>query len=246
MRLFNRLAIAMPWLGLMLGFMVCSLPLLAMAADFKPPRRGLPGRREGGGTRDPIACIQGNPSQLVALLPGTNLGLTTAAYPRFFWFAPKSKAKFAEFSLYDVNEQREDRTPIYKTIFSIAGTAGIASLSLPSNATMPPLVVGKDYHWSVALVCNPDDRTRDIKVDGWVQRVAPEPRLTNQLVKATPEDRVRLYANNGIWFDTVTTLVEQRCAKPQEAALINSWAELLKSVQLDAIAEQPLMQQCRQ
>ncbi|PSB26085.1 DUF928 domain-containing protein, partial [Stenomitos frigidus] len=130
-------------------------------------------------------------------------------------------------------------------IFSITGTPGVASLSLPGNANIPPLVVGKDYHWSVSLICKTDDRSKDIRVDGWVQRVATNVDLTKQLATAKPTDRVRLYANNGIWFDTVTTLAEQRCANPKETALNSSWAELLKSVQLEAIADQPLIQQCQ-
>jgi hypothetical protein len=244
MRLVNRSAIVSPWLGLLLGLFLCSLPLIAMAAEFKPPRRGLPGRREGAGTRDPFVCVQGS-SQLTALLPGTNLGLTTAEYPRFFWFMPKTKAKFAEFTLSEVNEQREDRTPVYKSIFNIAGTPGVVSLALPSHASMPPLVVGKDYHWSVSLICKEDDRSKDIRVDGWVQRVTINAALTKQLATAKLNDRVQIYANNGVWFDTVTTLAEQRCANPKDAALTTSWAELLKSVQLGAIADQPLIQQCQ-
>ena len=245
MRLATRSASIATWLGLLLGLFICSLPLLAMAAEFKPPQRGLPGRREGGGTRDPFACTQGTPSQLTAILPATNLGLTTAEYPRFFWFMPKTKAKFAEFTLFDVNEQMDDRTPIYKTTFNITGTPGVASLPLPDKATIPPLVVGKDYHWSVALVCNPGDRSKDIKVNGWVQRIIPPASLANQLAKASPGNRVVLYANNGLWFDTVTTLAEQRCTHPSDSALAASWAELLKSVQLGTIATQPLVQQCK-
>jgi len=245
MRSVNRSAITAPWLGVLLGLMVCGLPVVAMAAEFQPPQRGLPGRREGGGTRNPFVCIQGSPSQLIALLPATNLGLTTAAYPRFFWFMPKSKAKLAEFTLFEVDERGEDRTPLYKTTFSIDGTAGVASLSLPSNATLPPLAVGKDYRWSVSLVCSASDRSKDITVDGWVQRVAVKADLAKQLANAKPSDRVRLYASNGIWFDTVTTLADQRCTNPKDAALTKSWAALLQSVQLGTIAEQPLLQQCQ-
>lgn len=245
MRLANRSVSIAPWLGLLLGLFVCSLPLVVLAAAFKPPSRGLPGRREGGGTRDPVACTQGSPSQLTALLPATNLGLTTAEYPRFFWFMPKTKAKFVEFTLFDVDEQMEDRTPIYKTTFNLTGTPGVASLPIPSQATIPPLVVGKDYHWSVALICSVGDRARDITIDGWIQRVTPNANVTNQLAKAKPRDRAQIYANNGIWFDTVTTLADQRCADPKDTTLTDSWAELLKSVQLGAIAEQPLIQQCQ-
>ena len=245
MRLVNRSAIVSPWLGLLLGLFLCSLPLITLAAEFKPPRRGLPGRREGAGTRDPFVCIQGS-SQLTALLPGTNLGLTTAAYPRFFWFTPKTKAKFAEFTLSEVDGQMEDHTPVYKTIFNLTGTPGVVSLSLPGTASMPPLMVGKDYHWSVSLICKEDDRSKDIRVDGWVQRVSVNAALTNQLATAKPSDRAQIYANNGLWFDAVTTLAEQRCTNTNDRALTASWAELLKSVQLGGIADQPLMQQCQQ
>ena len=245
MRLVNRSAIVTPWLGLLLGLFLCSLPLIAMAAEFKPPRRGLPGRREGAGTRDPFVCVQGTPSSLTALLPATNLGLTTAEYPHFFWFMPQTKAKFAEFTLAAVNDRMEERAFVYKTIFSIAGTPGIASLALPGNASIPPLVVGKDYHWSVSLICKEDDRSKDIRVDGWVQRVALDANLTKQLATAKPSDRAQIYATNGIWVDTVTTLADQRCLSPKDATLTNSWAELLKSVQLGAIADQPLKQQCQ-
>ncbi|XHX79843.1 MAG: DUF928 domain-containing protein [Stenomitos frigidus ULC029] len=245
MRSVKRSVSIAPWFGLLLGLVFCSLPLVAIAAEFKPPQRGLPGRREGGGTRNPLVCIQGSPSQLIALLPATNLGLTTAAYPRFFWFMPKSKAKLAEFTLFEVDAQGEDRAPLYKTTFSIDGTAGVASLSLPSNATLPPLAVGKDYRWSVSLVCSVSDRSRDITVDGWVQRVAIKADLAKQLATAKPSDRVRLYASNGIWFDTVTTLADQRYTNPKDAALTKSWAALLQSVQLQTIADQPLLQQCQ-
>ncbi len=245
MRLLNRFTPISPWLGLLLGLFVCSLPLMALAVEFKPPRRGIPGRREGGGTRDPLACTQGTPAQLIAMLPATNLGLTTSPYPRFFWFTPKTKAKFAEFTLYAANEQMQDTIPIYKTTFNITGMPGVTSLSLPSKAMIPPLAVGKDYHWSVALICNPNDRARDIKVNGWVQRLTPTASLMSQLATANPLDRVFLYANNGIWLDTLDTLAEMRCSSPKDPALAAQWAELMKSVQLNAIAEQSLLPQCK-
>ncbi len=247
MRLENRSARVMSWVGVLLGLFVCSLPLAAMAVEFKPPRRGVPGRREGGGTRDPRACIQGNPARLAAIMPETNLGLTTTAYPRFFWYMPKTRAKFAEFALFEVNEKLEETTTVYKTTFSLAGTPGVASLALPAQATLPPLTVGKDYRWSLKLICNPsapNDSQQNPAVNGFVQRVEPDATLSSKLAKADPRDRVALYANNGIWFDTITTLAELRCARPQDTGLAASWSALMKSVKLDVIAEQPLIQQC--
>ncbi len=244
MCLANRSAAVARWAGLVLGLWLCSLPLVAVATPFKPPRRGIPGRREGGGTRDPQACVQGNPARLIALMPQTNLGLTTHEYPRFFWYMPKTRAKFVEFALYETNENQEDKVPIYTATFGISGQTGIASLTLPANSTIPPLVVGKDYRWSFALICNPNDRKRDIEVEGWVQRITPDATLAGRLARANAADRVTLYADNGLWFDTLTTLAELRCARPGDATVQANWVGLLKSVKLDAIAEQPLIQQC--
>lgn len=243
MRLTSRFTPVTPWLGLLLGLFVCSLPLMAMAVEFKPPRRGVPGRREGGGTRDPYACVQGNPARLMAIMPETNLGLTNAAHPRFFWYSPKTRAKFAEFTLTKANEATPaDKFPVFTTTFSITGTPGVVSLSIPT--LIPPLAVGQDYRWSLALICNPENRKQDIKVDGWIQRIAPDADLAGKLAKATPGDRPLLYASSGVWFDTLTTLAELRCANPQDAALAGSWAQLMQSVKLGTIADQPLVQQC--
>lgn len=244
MRLANRSVTVTRWAGVFLGLLVCSFPLMAIAAEFKPPKRGIPGRREGGGTRDGSACVQ-DANRLTVLVPQTNLGLTTAAYPRFFWFMPQTRAKFVEFSLYEADENLEDKAIVYTTTFSITGSPGVASLKLPESSTLPPLAVGKDYRWSIAIVCNPNDRKRDIFAEGWVQRIKPETALSDKLSKANPSARVDLYAENGIWFETLNTLADLRCTSPNDAALKTSWATLMKSVKLDAIADQPLVQQCR-
>ncbi|MBL1173938.1 DUF928 domain-containing protein [Pantanalinema sp. GBBB05] len=235
------------WFSIGLGLLIAGLPLAAPAIEFQPPKRGMPGRREGGGTRDPLACVRGKPSRLMALLPTTNLGLTVTDYPRFFWYMPQTKAKLAEFTLFEVDENLEDRQPVYQTTFNIAGAAsgGIASFQLPTQAKMAGLKVGKDYRWTVSLICDPSNRMRDIEIEGWVQRVAVDPKLTKQLTRATVSDRIQLLANNGLWFDTVTTLAAERTAHPTDPALKTSWTELLQSIQLDAIADQPFIPCCQ-
>lgn len=231
------------WVGASLAVLLSLAPLAAMAVEFNPPRRGLPGRREGGGTRDPRACVKGNPGRLYAMLPDTNLGLTTAAYPRFFWYVPETNASTAEFSLHTVDGQQKDQTILYRSNFQITGKPGVTSLAIPNGAAVPPLEVGRDYRWRVSLICDPNNRSRDIKVEGWVSRVVPDGSLAQQLRGADPQTRVKLYATQGYWFDTIATLADLRCTRPQDATLASSWSTLLKSVKLSAIADQPF-QQC--
>ncbi|NJP10042.1 MAG: DUF928 domain-containing protein [Leptolyngbyaceae cyanobacterium RU_5_1] len=239
MRLSNSVAFLKRWVGVCLGLMICSLSVAAIAVEFKPPKRGIPGRREGAGTRGP-ACVQGS-SVLTALVPQTNLGLTTAEYPRFFWYVPKTRAKLLKFSLYQGNEQDPEQELVYETTMNITGEPGVASLALPNDEKVAPLTLGQDYYWSVTLVCSADDPINNMQVSGWVQRVAVPPGLENQLATAKPSDRVSLYANNGLWFDTVTTLATLRCEQPKNSTLVSSWVALLKSVKLDKIADQPLI-----
>ncbi len=253
-------------LSLALNLAACGLPMLAMANpsvspidettgqsegianqrtfSFVPPNRGIPGRREGGGTRGD-ECTQGNLSRLVALMPEKSLGLTTESYPQFFWFIPKTTARFVEFKLYDVDKQHINGTPIYQTMFAITGEPGIASLKLPSEAGIPPLESGQDYRWSLSLVCNPENRTRDdIRVFGGVERVSLNLYDASRLEHLSQRDRLSVYEDKGLWFDALTTLASLRACDPSDTELSNRWSSLLEAVKLQDYAEQPLMQQC--
>lgn len=225
--------------SVMLAVILVSYPLMAATLQFKLPKRGLPGRREGGGTRG---------AQLTALLPRTNLGLTTAAYPRFFWAMPDQfPAEVAEFTLFEGDSQQPDRQLIYRTTFRVTGNAGIASLALPSDAAIPPLEVGKDYHWTVKIATSLEKLAspQSQRVDGWVERVQPPAEFAAQLQRAaTPLDRASLYAANGYWFDTVSLLAELRCQQPNNPTVVTTWTNLLRSVQLTPVARKPLLRQC--
>lgn len=256
MYLSKRASFIKPWVAVALGVLITGWPLAALA-EFTPPRRGLPGRREGGGTRGP--CTKGTPARLMLLVPegatpGTNLAVTAAAYPRFFWFMPQTrvatsefaldKAKKVEFTLHEGDAQTPDRALIYRTAFSVTGEAGIGSLALPQNAGIPPLEVGKTYHWRVTLICNERQPSQNLTADGWLQRVALDPTVTKQIEAATATNRADLYAKNGLWVETLSTLAAQRCAKPSASAATVQWNQLLKAVKLDQLVDKPLIQQC--
>jgi hypothetical protein len=97
------------------------------------------------------------------------------------------------------------------------------------------------YKWYFIIDCDPDAPP---VVEGWVQRVAPNPTLASQLQKATPQQRVALYAANGIWHDALTNLAELRSANPGDDTFSNDWASLLQSVGLEAIATEPIVECC--
>ena len=237
----SRTTLLKTCLALSLGLFVCSWPTLALAQNQQPStavKRRLPGRRVGAGTRGPCT----NPKQpLVALIPDTNLGLTAEKYPTFFWFVPPTPARTAEFVLN--NEKKQE---VYKTTFAINGTPGVISVTLPPNATLPPLEVNKNYSWTFSLICNPSDPSAVDFVQGWVQRVALSPNVGNQLAKAAPRDRPAIYAGAGIWNDTLKSLSELRRTNPRDRTLTTDWETVLKSVGLETVAKAPLVQCCSQ
>ena len=56
-----------------------------------------------------------------------------------------------------------------------------------------------------------------------------------QLDTATPRELPLLYANAGIWHETLTTLVKLRQENPRDTELENYWINILNSVGLTFI-----------
>jgi hypothetical protein len=204
--------------------------------EFTPPRRGTPGNTEGGATRSPQQCVQGK-KMLTALVPASGGGETISAYPTFFWYQPETSAKSVEFVLRDSRGQE-----VYSTQYAIAGKKGIMSLELPAFATMSPLAVDQEYYWQLALICDPFDRSADYLVEGWLQRVEANPLLATHTKMANHQDRVAIYANERLWYETLSELVALRRQRPNDVALADAWAKLLNSAGLDMISEEPLFQ----
>jgi Domain of Unknown Function (DUF928) len=246
---------------LALNFILFASPVLTQSATSNPeiqnniqnkgiklkiPKRGLPGRRETGSTRSPNNCIGGNVPILALLLPSTNLGLTTDAYPQFFWHMPKNKDQMVKFALSQEDEEKQKSTVIYSTIFKPNSEVGITSLTLPRNGKVPPLRINQTYKWSVSLICNLQDTSPRsvITVYGWVQRVAISKNISNQLNKLNPQDRITFYAAQGIWFNLLLNLADLRACQPFDTALSDTWVSLLKEVDLQALAQQPILQKC--
>ncbi|HBB36148.1 MAG TPA: hypothetical protein DDZ80_09720 [Cyanobacteria bacterium UBA8803] len=208
------------------------------------PNGESPVNRDSGGTRSPnnkdcIPETQLNPSVLALAPSGT--GTTAAEYPTISWYMPATRASQVNFVLKDANQRQ-----IYSATYTLAKSArgftpsGIMSLTLPAFTNLSPLKIGEDYHWEVALNCNdPTDSSDDIVVEGWIQRVAPNPTLASEIQRATPQKRVALYAKEQLWYETVKTLAELQRNSPEDPEVVEAWNKLLKSVGLKPIFSAP-------
>lgn len=215
--------------------------LIPTWGEYEPPSTiGRPGGREGGGSRGP--CIRNYPNDKpIALVPLNTFGRTLAASPTFFVYLPpiqEDKTPMLRFIL-----RTAENKEVYKTTFpATTRSAGIISFSLPAAANSPTLETGKTYKWSLTLICDPTDPSANKLVSGLIQRIAPPSPMESELVQVnSPEAKVAIYTKYGVWYDALKVIADLRRTSDNES-LKNDWIALLQSVELQKIANEPLMQ----
>jgi hypothetical protein len=220
--------------------MVTNFTASALAAEpnstsFEPPpRKDAPrGGTAGGGSRPvALACASTSSSRNLAitpLSPGKHIGLSQLQRPVFFVHLSQTIAQSAEFSLFD-----KKMNGIYQQNIPIINQSGLINIRLPKDG--PSLVSNQTYYWSFAIACNPNDRTEDMVVGGWVEHTLLSDSIQAQLASSTVIERVSLYAKHGFWYDAVATIIEFQNLQPNNSQLSQSWNELLTSVGLTIVA----------
>jgi len=231
------------------GLLAQGIPRRWEAKQYKLPTGiGAPGRTAGGGTRGGgirsdqtgnTSCpgVSGKP---LALVPSDRFGATVAPYPTFFVYMPATSPQASPLEVEFELQNRGNQT-IYQSTYKTSGKPGILTLSLPSQAGLPPLMIGQDYKWSFRIFCQPNERSQYTTVEGWVRRVELNATLNNQLKQASPQQQVELYAGAEIWQDALATLVQLRRNYPNDAAIAANWERLLSSAGLNNIAKESLV-----
>lgn len=206
-------------------------------ADFTED--GRPIGRTGGGSRDSEQTIEGK--YLTALVPLIEqiplvLGLTAAERPTFWFYIPyrSTPTTKVSFSLSDDEEE-----PIYEQIYQFSNLPGIVSIALPEN--LPPLESDRKYFWKCSVL-NPQDSTIDDTVEGAIARVSLSSELMTQLKNVTSlRECILLYAARGLWYDALTALAQLRRELPQDSVIQMDWKNLLQSIDLDNLADEPIV-----
>lgn len=215
-------------------------PPTATRLSFTLPPKGAPGNREGASGRG--YCTVLGKAPLTALIPGTNIGLTIAERPTFWFYVPyqSNPRSLVEFSLTDDRENT-----VYKASFQLTATPGIVGINLPQKT--PGLEISKIYRWKLKIVCDPENPREFESVDGAIERVRLEENLKQKIEGVKGRDRILFYAANGLWYDTLTNLIELRRQNPKDAQLAKDWEDLLQQspdIALDKIVNEPVVNCC--
>jgi hypothetical protein len=148
----------------------------------------------------------------LTVLAPEELGLTSRSQPCLFWY--QSQGSHTRFELTIV--RGADARPVYETQMVPNGTAGIRRFSLREHGvTLEPNV---EYRWTVAIVTDPENRSKDVVASGVIKHVPPTEKLSARLA-ANPEDRAFVYADEGFWYDSLEELSTEIEQKPSEREL---------------------------
>lgn len=201
-------------------------PNSQVIADLPPaPAPGTPdGQRTPGGTRGET-CKQTDKQTdkpFTALVPENGKGLTTAEHPIFWFYIPDAPDDIhsIEFSVHD----QDEKTTLYRTSLQLTKTPGVIGISLPPSPQYS-LKLNEIYHWRFTVTCVGKETSGDpiiLELDGWVTRVQQSP-------------------NQVIWYDELTNRAKRYLLEPQNPEVKKAWAELLRSVGLEGLAQEPLV-----
>jgi hypothetical protein len=193
---------------------------------YRPPMRGAPASRIGGGSRG-----GGGITVDLSVLAPDHTGLTTKSQPTLYWYL--SKPANARLDVTVMNEEKID--PLLEQIIGIPRSAGIQSLDLATvGATLKP---GIEYRWFVSLTPDEKQRSNDIVASGTIEYTIPDAALKRRITGADEPTLARIYAEDGIWYDALDSLSRAIQQHPDDAGLRAGRAAMLDQVGLKAAAD---------
>jgi hypothetical protein len=189
---------------------------------YKPPLRGAPADRVGGGTRG----IGSEEVPQVVVLAPDHPGLTIQPRPSLFWYISRPTSRRVDFTLKD----EQTGVTVLTANLPSPQAAGIQRIDLSRFEV--ELAVGKDYRWIVNVVLDPNRPSRDIYSAGIVRRTEG-PKFPAE--KNEGGDKILAaawYAGEGLWYDALEAVGEAVDEAPSDKIYRNVRASLLDQVGL--------------
>lgn len=198
----------------------------APAPMYKPPLRGAPGGRVGGGTRG----APGRDIFVLSVLAPDHTGLTVREQPSLFWFISSDTSLPVELTIVDPNATE----PVLETRIASPVARGVHRVRLADYGVR--LAPGVAYQWAVTVIPDAARRSRDILASGTIERVESG-ELAPKLAAARSEDLASVYAAAGIWYDALEAVSDLIERSPGDATPRGYRAALLTQAGLPQIAE---------
>ncbi len=163
------------------------------------PERGSASSTLSGGRRGESSCAansQVSSPAITLLVPNGTAGLTTEAQPTMSWFLESDRPADMEFML----SHPDQATPVYTQ--HITADAGLVEVSLPEAAA---LASDTRYRWTVFLSCH--DGESEVYSRSFIERVSNDA-IAFDMTGMTVLEQASAYAESGIWYDALNSLVQ--------------------------------------
>ncbi|WP_052055292.1 DUF928 domain-containing protein [Myxosarcina sp. GI1] len=237
-------------LGGALGLLVIFSYLLAFSqpanaekasnsSSLERENQGLPIQRRDGGSRSGklSRCVDSS-SNLIALVPEARVASTNSNSPSLFFYIPETtEPKTIEFVL----RNEADRL-IYEDFITTTGK-GIVEVNIPSRILASSVNTEQNYHWYLSLICNPQYRSRDLVVEGWMRQEQLDSATLERLSNTSNTvEKAEIYHQQGFWYDALSMLAKHKVSSTDESAVATKWLNLLQSVNLEELASEPIVE----
>ncbi len=186
-------------------------------------KRGAPSRRFGGGSRVGNSGVNGSriqnvcaagPQAIAMISPASNVTVTTSAQPSLMLWVNESKyERDLEFVLREGPQGNGE--DVYRKMLKLSDKSGLVTLDMSELEDAPSLTKGEDYYIYLSLVCDANDRSKDMVVEGQLsavefeQWVAQQPQRTvanEKLDTLAPFFQIEQSIEVGLWHDAMVQL----------------------------------------
>lgn len=187
------------------------------AIEYKPPAKGAPRGRIGGGTRGAESR-----ELVMAVIAPDHTGWTAEPQPELYWYVSKPVGISPELTI--LADGGVD--PLVETSLPAPATAGVQRVALASLGKR--LEPGKEYRWFVTLVNDKTSRSKDEVASGRITYMPASRELVVRWSNRGPAEKAAAMAADGYWYDVVAIL--------EAAGLYRHTAALYESAGLRDVA----------
>ena len=164
----------------------------------------------------------------LAVVAPQGVGITNKPDPTLYWYLSKPIDHPLEFIITPKYSEK-----LHRNILAPIKKAGLQSISLADlGVTLDPRV---KYDWSVAAIADSQRHSRDQVALGQLMFVPPDDRLKNHLATLTPTQLPYELAKNGVWYDTVESLVSLISENCDDRTMLDEFDRLMNQVDLNGV-----------
>jgi hypothetical protein len=167
---------------------------------------------------------------LLSVLAPDHTGLTVQEQPTLYWYLSRQTTHPVLFTVIEIDSM--------KTVLEVRlpppSRPGVQAIRLSDHGLH--LTSGVQYQWFVAIMVEPDRRSKDIMAGGMIERTPLSNELSSKLAGVGRSHHAALYAEAGLWYDAVEAISEEIVAVPNDPGLRKQRASLLEQVGLPEIA----------